>query len=163
MSKIISVKQAIDISKKLRYQQKNIVLVGGCFDILHAGHVAFFENAKKHGDVLFVLLESDETIKKIKGESRPFYKQKDRAYVLSALSVIDYVISLPEMTNDYDYDKLLLKLKPTIIATTKNDPNRKHKERQAALAKSKVLDVIQRLPEKSTSSLAKILNRENDY
>ncbi len=67
MNKIISTEQAIKLSEKIRNEGKTIALAGGCFDILHIGHIEYLANAKKHGDVLFVFLESDENIKKIKG------------------------------------------------------------------------------------------------
>ena len=64
-----------------------IVLVGGCFDILHLGHVVFLEKAKKEGDVLVVLLESDEKVRFLKGKGRPVHTQSERAEILSALKV----------------------------------------------------------------------------
>ena len=161
MNKIIKIDDAIKMAKELREQNKSIVLVGGCFDILHAGHIQFLEKAKKHADALFVLLESDKTIQKTKGQNRPIHVQADRATVLEALSIIDYVIMLPPLQTDSDYDDLLCKLKPIIIATTKGDPNRTHKERQAKLINAKVIDVMERIENKSTSKLAQLLAQDN--
>ncbi len=160
MNKIINTKEAIKLSEQLRGEGKTIVLVGGCFDILHIGHILFLEKAKHLGDVLFVLLESDETIKNSKGNNRPIHTQEDRAYVLAALTTIDYVILLPKLKNDLDYDNLLSLLKPTIIATTQGDPKRRHKERQARLLHSTVVDVIQRISNTSTSKLATLLSQD---
>ncbi|MBI2074868.1 MAG: adenylyltransferase/cytidyltransferase family protein [Candidatus Levybacteria bacterium] len=157
MDKILNIDQAIKISKKLRAAGKTIVLAGGSFDILHVGHIEFLQQAKNQGDYLFVLLESDETVKTIKGEYRPINTQEDRAKILSSLHMIDYVLLLPRFKNDNDYDNLVSEIKPAIIATTVGDPGRKHKERQAALVKANLVDVIERIPEKSTSRLAKLI------
>lgn len=157
MNKILTIKRAIDISKKLRTEGKQIVLAGGCFDILHLGHIEFLEKAKDRGNVLFVLLESDETIRQIKGNHRPINAQQDRAKVLSAFESVDYVILLPYLKTDTDYDDLIIGLKPTIIATTKGDPKRHHKERQAKKVGAKVIDVIEKKAKQSTSRLSKLI------
>lgn len=155
MEKVVNITDAVDISKKLHEQNKVIVLVGGCFDILHVGHIEFFKEAKKQGDCLIILLESDESIKKIKGKNRPINAQEDRAKVLEALNEVDYVVNLPPLETNNKYDDLIFKIKPSIIATTKGDPHRAHKERQAKMINGKVVDVIDRISKESTSDLAK--------
>ncbi len=157
MNKITNIKQAISISKHLRNEDKTIVLVGGCFDIIHKGHIIFLEHAKKQGDILFVLLESDMTIRKLKGSGRPVNNQQDRATVVSALKYVDYVICLPSLYTNDKYDRLIQKIKPHIIATTKNDPQRYHKERQAKQVQAKIIDVTDHIPNHSTSKIASII------
>ena len=157
MSKIINVKEAEILSKKLQKTGKKIVIAGGCFDILHLGHIKFLEKAKESGDFLFVLLENDESVKKLKGKDRPINNQKDRAEILTAISFVDYVILLNEMKSNNDYDNLIFKLKPNIIATTKNDPQIIHNIRQAKIINARVILVINRIKNKSTSHLAKII------
>ena len=76
------------------------VLVGGCFDVLHIGHVKFLRQAKSFGDYLIVLLESDANIKKLKGSTRPIHNQKERKEVLEALKFVDKVIILPDVVNN---------------------------------------------------------------
>ncbi len=110
---------------------KITVLVGGCFDILHPGHVIFLEKAKKAGDILIVLLESDEKVRQLKGSNRPVHTQRQRAKVLSALRFVDSVISLPFMDSESQYDKLILKIKPDIIAVTKGYANINYYKRTA--------------------------------
>ncbi len=134
-------------------QGKKIVLVGGCFDILHAGHIVFLQKAKDKGDIVVVLLESDEQIKKLKGESRPVNTQQNRALVLAGLRSVDVVVVLPSEMHDLQYDRLISQIKPDIIATTAGDPNRRHKERQAGQIGASVIDVSERLPEHSTSTV----------
>ena len=157
MDRVIKVNQAIKISKELKDKGKSIVLVGGCFDILHIGHVKFLESAKHLGDTLFVLLESDRNVRKLKGKNRPINPQAERALVLKALRFVDYVILLQSMKTDKEYDKLIGQLKPDIIATTKDDPMIKHKKRQAKIVGGKVIQVISRLKNKSTTRLSKLI------
>ncbi|MCX6792059.1 MAG: adenylyltransferase/cytidyltransferase family protein [Candidatus Gottesmanbacteria bacterium] len=95
---------------------KKIVLVGGCFDLLHYGHINFLKQAKSRGDWLVVALESDENVKRMKGNARPIHIQAQRKEMLEALSFIDEVISLPPMHNDRDYFELVRKIRPAIIA-----------------------------------------------
>lgn len=159
--KILTIKEAFKIANKIRRQHKSIVLVGGCFDILHTGHIEFLTQAKKQGNVLMVLLESDETIQHVKGGERPINNQSDRSIVLTALSIVNYVILLDHFTKDQEYDDLVKSIKPDIIATTTGDPYRIHKERQAKLVGSRVVDVVHRISHTSTSKLAELLSKEN--
>ena len=160
MGKIVSVKEAAEISTKLQKQGKTIVIAGGCFDILHKGHIRLLQHAKKKGDILFVLLESDENIAKSKGAGRPINIQHDRAEILSSLAVVDYVVLLPELTTDNEYDDVILSLNPAIIATTQGDPHRSHKERQAERIKGIVVDVTEKITDASTTRLAQLLSKE---
>lgn len=157
MGKIITLKDVKSISEKLRTQNKKIVLVGGCFDILHSGHIEFLELSKKAGDALFVEVESDKRIRLLKGSSRPINTQADRAYVLSRLEMIDYIILLPEKLSDEDYLSITKKVQPAILATTKGDPKNVHLYRQAGLLRIEVKEVTPFLQGKSTSATANIL------
>lgn len=157
MEKIIKLKMAINLSETLRSQGKTIVLAGGCFDILHLGHLHFLEKAKMAGDVLMIALESDENVKKLKGEGRPINSQKDRAKILTALRIVDYVILLPFMKGHADYFSLVKNLKPDIIAVTAGDPQLKQKKEQAKAVNGKVKVVTPYLKTASTSQLVKIL------
>ena len=160
MNKALSVHKAIKISEKLRGQGKKIVLVGGVFDILHIGHVKFLEKAKQQGDILFVLLESDASVRKLKGENRPINSQKNRAVVLSSLSPIDYIVLLPNIKTNKQYDTIVGQIRPSIIATTAKDSNILHKNRQAKQIKGKVVCVLQRISDQSTTRLAKLINQD---
>jgi rfaE bifunctional protein nucleotidyltransferase chain/domain len=153
MSKIHTVASSIKIAKQIHSAGKKLVLAGGCFDILHPGHIYFLEQAKRKGDFLMLLLESDETVKKLKGDKRPIHKQKDRAKMLAALQVVDYISLLPPLYTNKEYDHLVLGLKPAIIATTQGDLFQKHKKRQAGLIEAKVT-VIKKIRNFSTSQLA---------
>lgn len=156
MKKILSIESAAQLSKKFRAEGKRIVLAGGCFDILHRGHIRFLEKAKAKGDILIVILESDQKIQELKGKNRPVNIQKNRALALSALEYVDIVIPLPYLKADSEYDDMISLLKPAIIATTNGDPYRSHKERQAKKIGSEVIDVIERIENQSTTKLASL-------
>ncbi len=136
-----------------------IVLTGGCFDILHIGHVRFLSEAKRMGDYLVVLLESDKNVKKLKGENRPVFIQRERAEMLAALGSVDLVVLLPAMENDSDYLNIVTEIKPDIIAVTENDPYIEKKRWQAKEGGGE-LKMISLTKTFSTSKLAKILGVE---
>ncbi|MGB9642785.1 MAG: D-glycero-beta-D-manno-heptose 1-phosphate adenylyltransferase [Candidatus Ratteibacteria bacterium] len=96
--KIKSLKELQKIVENLKIQKKKIVFTNGCFDILHAGHLHLLEKAKKKGDILIVGLNSDESVRKLKGNNRPIIPEKDRAYLLSGLSCVDYCVIFNEET-----------------------------------------------------------------
>jgi rfaE bifunctional protein nucleotidyltransferase chain/domain len=157
MNKIIPIQEVLKLSQKIKKENKTIVLCGGCFDILHIGHIQFLENAKRQGDYLFILLESDQSVKKIKGKNRPINLQSDRAEILSSINFVDYIILLNEIKTNKDYDKLVFDLKPDIIAITKNNEKEIHVQRQAKKINAKVVDVITRIKDKSTTRLAGLI------
>lgn len=79
-------------------KERKIVFTNGCFDILHAGHVAYLNEAKEQGDVLIVGLNSDASVKRLKGDSRPINNEKERKFVLENLKAIDHVEIFEEDT-----------------------------------------------------------------
>lgn len=111
------------IRKKLISENKKVVFTNGCFDILHSGHVDYLTKAKALGDVLIVGLNSDKSIRKIKGEKRPIVSENNRAIIISALKPVDYVVFFDEDTparliddivpdilvkgSDWDMDKIV--------------------------------------------------------
>ena len=157
MIKIVSPKEAVEILKRLK--NKKIVLTGGCFDILHIGHIELLKNAKRKGDYLFVLLENDKNVKKLKGKGRPINSQKERAIILSSFEYVDYVILLPDMASNKDYDKLVYLLNPDIIAVTKDSPQIVHNLRQTEKINAKVWEVTKIIKDKSTTKLAKLIKQ----
>ena len=97
--KLITSKRELSrITASLKKKKKKIVFTNGCFDILHPGHIMLLKKAKKHGDVLFVGLNSDRSVKKIKGLKRPIFCQRARAAILSAVEHVDYIAFFNELT-----------------------------------------------------------------
>ena len=130
--------------KKKIFENKETVLVGGCFDIFHYGHLSFLKEAAKKGDFLIVVLESDEFIQKLK-HRLPFHNQRQRAEILYSLKVVNMVIQLPYFEDGKEYFNLVNKIKPKIIAVTKNDPMIKNKQMQIDQVGGKLEVVIENL------------------
>lgn len=86
------------IISRLKKQGKKIVFTNGCFDLLHYGHVKYLEDAKNKGDILIVALNSDSSVKKIKGDKRPIINEKDRLGIIAGLESVDYVVLFNEET-----------------------------------------------------------------
>ncbi len=107
---IIDKKNAAQFCDGLRRRGNKIVFTNGCFDIVHAGHVRYLTAAKNFGDVLIVGLNTDESVRKLKGSSRPINNQDDRAEVLLGLKAVDYVIFFGEATAE----NLIAEVKPDI-------------------------------------------------
>ena len=97
-TKLLTLEQAKKKASFLRQQGRKIVFTNGCFDILHAGHISSFKQARSFGDVLFVGVNSDSSIKRIKGESRPIVDERNRVKLLEAISCIDYLILFEDDT-----------------------------------------------------------------
>ena len=154
MARIVNLRELATLSP--RKSEGRIVLVGGCFDILHIGHVRFLSEARKMGDYLMLLLESDENVKKLKGKNKPVFTQKERAEVLSSLRIVDLIVLLPVMENDNDYLNLVTKIKPDVIVVTEGDPlvDKKRLQAKKVGAELKIIPVTKTF---STSKLAKIL------
>lgn len=108
--KIIDYTQIKNIAEQLKADGKTIVFTNGCFDILHVGHVRYLQAARELGDCLILGLNSDQSVRTLKGPTRPINNQADRAEVLSALSAVDYVVIFEEPTAE----NLIHQIKPAI-------------------------------------------------
>jgi rfaE bifunctional protein nucleotidyltransferase chain/domain len=86
------------IRAKIKSENKKLVFTNGCFDILHKGHITYLNEAKKSGDVLIVGVNSDASVKKLKGDERPVTNEQDRMFALDNLKAVDYVILFKEDT-----------------------------------------------------------------
>ena len=94
---IVELKELLELLEKVRGKKK-IVFTNGCFDILHAGHADYLNKAKSLGDILVVGINSDASVRRIKGEKRPILPQQMRAYLLDNLKPVDYVVVFEEDT-----------------------------------------------------------------
>jgi D-beta-D-heptose 7-phosphate kinase/D-beta-D-heptose 1-phosphate adenosyltransferase len=111
LSKLKELEELLPIVEKLKKEKKRIVFTNGCFDILHPGHIRLLRQAKSFADILIIGLNSDSSVKKIKGASRPIIKQQERAEVLAALEMVDYIVIFHEA----DPAKLISAILPDVL------------------------------------------------
>lgn len=108
MGKLVSQEEIVNIVNNLQKQGKTVVTTNGCYDILHVGHVRYLQKTKEIADYSVVMLNSDVSVKKNKGDNRPINNELDRAEILCALSCVDYVVIFDEKSPC----KLLDEIKP---------------------------------------------------
>jgi len=108
----LTVDEAVALAERLRAERKRIVLANGCFDLLHVGHVRYLEAARRLGDVLFVGINSDAAVARLKGQGRPLMPAAERAEILSSLREVDHVVVFEEDTAD----RLIASLRPDVHA-----------------------------------------------
>jgi D-beta-D-heptose 7-phosphate kinase/D-beta-D-heptose 1-phosphate adenosyltransferase len=152
-SKIKNLKEIERIAKRLREQGRKIVFTNGCFDILHRGHATYLQKAKELGDVLILGLNSDASIRRLKGEDRPINNLEDRAFLMGALESIDFVVPFEE---DTPY-ALIKAIRPHLLV---KGADYKGKE----VVGSDIADEVQLIAfvsGKSTTSIIKKINGEN--
>lgn len=109
--RIKSRRELNDILKKARVEGKKIVLTNGCFDLLHVGHLHTFQEAKKHGDLLIVAINSDDSVRALKGADRPWVSESQRAELIAALRCVDYVVIFHEL----DPLSIVTELQPNVL------------------------------------------------
>ena len=148
---ISSLEDAIKIRQRARLENKKFVITNGCFDLLHSGHVYSLKQASALGDYLWVLINSDSSVKKIKGNKRPIIPEMDRAYVLSNLSFVNGVT----LFNTKRLNKEIISLEPDIYVKAGDyDYDSIDKFEYNALLKVKSqIKFVSFLPERNTSSL----------
>lgn len=111
ISKIVEVKELINRIAPLRRSGKQVVFTNGCFDIMHAGHVRYLAAARSEGEILIVGINSDKSVKSIKGKNRPIVYQDQRAEVLAGLWCVDYIVFFDEP----DPLRLIQAIKPDVL------------------------------------------------
>lgn len=111
MGIIISSKELSQVCTALRTQGQRIVFTNGCFDLLHPGHIRYLQEARKLGDKLIVALNSDRSVRELKGDSRPILREQERAEVVAALGCVDYVI----IFDDVSPRAVINQVKPDIL------------------------------------------------
>lgn len=110
MGQIVKRENIAKLVRTLQQSGKTVVTTNGCFDILHVGHVRYLQETKRFGDYSIILLNSDKSVKLIKGENRPINNELDRAEILCALSCVDYVVLFDESSPM----ELLAEIKPNV-------------------------------------------------
>lgn len=111
MGRLVTLNELLHLRETWRRAGQRLVFTNGCFDILHRGHVEYLQQARTHGDILVVGLNSDESVARLKGEGRPIVPQEDRAVILAALACVDYVVYFAQDTPD----ELIRALAPEVL------------------------------------------------
>ena len=143
-----------DHKKVMDCGKKKVVLIGGCFDLLHYGHFEYLRKAKSEGEYLIVALEPDKSIINYKNR-QPFHNQKQRAANLSSIRFVDHVLMLPELKGYDDYRQLVIDTCPNVIAITQGDPQLANIKKQAADVGAEVKEVVNLLDGMSSSAILK--------
>jgi len=149
MSKIVDVKIAQKICSDLKNSGKKIVFTNGCFDILHAGHIDYMEKAKSLGNILFVGVNSDDSIKRIKGKTRPIVNEKFRVRALSGLSSVDYICVFEDDTPE----QLIRTVNPDVLVKGMDWKGKKIAGQDFVISNGGKVDFIEFLDGISTSSI----------
>ncbi|WP_371372145.1 D-glycero-beta-D-manno-heptose 1-phosphate adenylyltransferase [Sporomusa aerivorans] len=144
------------IVSKEKAAGKTIVFTNGCFDILHAGHVRYLNGAKALGDCLIIGLNSDESVRSLKGPARPVNGQDDRAEVLAGLRAVDYVVIFHEKTAEI----IVSEIKPDIYAKGGDYCIQNLPERQAVEAYGGRIVLIPEVAGRSSSNIIKKINSQ---
>ena len=147
----VPLKDAMIFREQAKQNNKTFVLTNGCFDLLHSGHVHSLIEASKLGDFLWVGLNSDSSIKKLKGESRPIISEQDRAFIITNLQCVSGVT----IFNSKRLNKEIISLKPDVYAKSGdyNLSNIAEEEQQALIEVKSRIEFVSFLPEKSTTAL----------
>ncbi|ADU96185.1 rfaE bifunctional protein [Thermovibrio ammonificans HB-1] len=137
-----------ELSERLKSEGKRVVFTNGCFDILHAGHVDYLERAKSLGDVLIVGVNSDVSVRKIKGDKRPIVPEEMRVRVLLGLKAVDYVV----LFDEENPLKVIEAVRPNVLVKGADWPLEKIVGREFA-------DEVVRIPFRFDISTSKIVER----
>ena len=156
--KIATDKQLQEHIQQLKVKGAKVVFTNGCFDILHAGHVRYLAAARAMGDCLIVGLNSDASVRSLKGSSRPVNHEQDRAEVLSALEAVDYVVIFADRTAE----RLIAEIQPDIYVKGGDYCAEELPEAKTVAAYGGKTVLIPEVPGRSTSTIIrKISEQEN--
>ncbi|MCQ2739046.1 MAG: D-glycero-beta-D-manno-heptose 1-phosphate adenylyltransferase [bacterium] len=155
MGQVLGQEEIIEVVKNGQKNGKTFVLTNGCFDILHVGHIRYLKKTKSFADYSIILLNSDKSVKAIKGESRPVNNENDRAEILSSLSCVDYVVLFEENSPA----GLLDKIKPDVYTKGADYTLETLPERDIVLKNNIRTEFVEFVQGKSTTN---IINKIND-
>ncbi len=151
MGKVIEKNELESLIQELRKENKKIVFTNGCFDIIHLGHVRYLKESAKFGDILIVGLNSDSSVKKLKGDKRPINLENDRAELLSELRAVDYVVIF-EQNSPLE---LLDKIKPDIYTKGADYTLETLPESEVVIKNGGKVEFIDLVKGKSTTNIIK--------
>ena len=151
---LVTQNEIIKIVKRGQEEGKTFVVTNGCFDILHVGHVRYLQKTKEFADKLIVMLNSDKSVKAIKGDSRPINCEADRAEILSSLRCVDYVVLFDENSPA----KLLEDIKPNVYTKGADYTLETLPERDIVIRNNIKVEFIEFVEGKSTTNVIKKIN-----
>ena len=154
MGQIVSKSEIIEIVRNGQAKNKTFAATNGCFDILHVGHVRYLQATKALADFSIVMLNSDASVKMLKGDSRPINNQSDRAEILTALQCVDYVVLFEEKSPA----KLLEEIKPDIYTKGADYTIETLPERDIVLRNNIRVEFIKFVEGKSTTNIINKIN-----
>lgn len=156
MNELKTIDEIKSIRKKLKSENKKVVFTNGCFDLIHAGHVDYLSKAKAMGDILIVGLNSDASIKRIKGDKRPILNEPERSFIISNLKPVDYIVIFEEDTPA----KLIEEIIPDILVKGADWSIENIIGREVVEANGGEVKTIEFINDQSTSKIIKsILNK----
>ncbi|MBZ0199556.1 MAG: D-glycero-beta-D-manno-heptose 1-phosphate adenylyltransferase [Ignavibacteriaceae bacterium] len=153
MSSILTREELVIKRNELKAEGKKVVFTNGCFDILHSGHVDYLTKAKMKGDILIVGVNSDSSIKRIKGEKRPILNEYERAFIVANLKAVDYVTLFDEDTPKEIIDALI----PDILVKGADWAIDKIVGRDVVEANGGSVETIQFVNNQSTSNIIQMI------
>ncbi|HUN56359.1 MAG TPA: D-glycero-beta-D-manno-heptose 1-phosphate adenylyltransferase [Smithella sp.] len=155
MNKILERNDLRDKLEELRKKGKKIAFTNGCFDILHVGHVRYLREARKTADVLVLALNSDSSVRSLKGEKRPLVNEKERAEILAALEFVDFITIFQELTPL----ELICFLKPDILIKGGDWPEEKVVGREEIKKWGGRVAIIPEIEGKSTTNIVETIRK----
>jgi len=155
MNKILERNVLKNKLEELRKKGKKIAFTNGCFDILHVGHVRYLREAKKTADVLVLALNSDSSVRSIKGEERPLVNENERAEMLAALEFVDFITIFEELTPL----ELIICLKPDILIKGGDWPEEKVVGREEVKKWGGRVAIIPEIEGKSTTNIVEKIKK----
>lgn len=153
MNYVKNIDELVEIRNDLKRQNKKVVFTNGVFDILHAGHVDYITKAKEKGDILIVAVNSDSSVRRIKGELRPIVPQHERAFMISSLKPVDFVVIFNEDTPL----EVITKLVPDVLIKGADWEIEKIVGREIVEANGGEVETIQFINDQSTTNIIKIV------
>ncbi len=157
MGQVLNRKNISEFVQNLHKAGKTVVTTNGCFDILHVGHVRYLQKSKSFADYLIVLLNSDKSVKSIKGDDRPVNNEQDRAELLAALNCVDFVV----MFDEDSPAALLDEIKPDVYTKGADYTMETLPEREIMIKNGTKVEFIDFVQGKSTTNIInKINNKE---
>lgn len=151
LEKLHSLTQLKKIILEHKRKGHQVILANGCFDLIHAGHIRYLKESKKKGDILVVALNSDSSIRKLKGKGRPILRLKERVEIISSFSFVDYITTFEEQ----NVEQVLLSLKPDIHAKGSDYTEKTVPERETVKGYGGSIAITGGPKIKSTSQLIK--------